>query len=84
MLGAKNAGEPCVRANYQPLQQLQVLAQNTKDAKPRIMLKAKVGTSRIRECRPVAAFPQICHAITRNPLLRPQRSIAIWFLKSQL
>ena len=81
MLGAKNAGEPCARANYQPLQQLQVLAQNTKDAKPRIMLKPKVETSR---SRPVAAFPQICHAITRNPLLRPQRSIAIWFLKSQL
>ena len=54
MLGAKNAGEPCVRANYQPLQQLQFLAQNTKDAKPRIMLKPKVETSR---SRPVAAFP---------------------------
>ena len=36
----KNAGEPCARANYQPLQQLQVLAQNTKDAKPRIHAKA--------------------------------------------
>ena len=40
---------------------------------PGFMLKLKIETSRIRECRPVAAFPQICHAVNRTGTLHRQR-----------